>query len=92
MPGVLPWPSANLSLKLVMNDVEVNSTEEQNAALWTMPTINGYRAVNLLEVQPQFSGSPAGGPQSVTTIDRRGTAEPARAAGRERTPLWSWLK
>lgn len=88
----LKWPSANLSLKVNLGDVAVNSTEEQNAALWTMPTISGYRPVNLLDVQPQFGGQQSGGGQSVTTWDRRGLAEPAKSAGRERVPLWNWLK
>jgi hypothetical protein len=90
----LKWPSTNLSLKVNLGDVTVNSTEEQNAALWTMPTISGFRPVNLLDVQPQFGQEAGGaaGPQNVTTWDRRGVQEPARAATRERVPLWNWLK
>jgi len=91
----IKWPSTNLTLKVNLGDVAVNQVEEPNPALFAMPTIAGFQPVNLLELQPQFGGGtdPATpGVQNVTTLDRRGPQEPARAAARERQPLLNWLK
>jgi hypothetical protein len=52
----LQWPDAQLSLKIRLHDLQVNSLGEEMAQLWNMPQISGTPLVNLADPRLEIPG------------------------------------
>jgi hypothetical protein len=60
----IDYPSAQLTMKIDIKDLQVNTLGPQNAQLWTKPEYSGYQNVNLadqnLTAQPSGFAAPSG--------------------------------
>ena len=88
----IEYPSAQLTMKIDIADLQVNTLGPQSAALWTKPDYAGYRNINLADPN-QFAAPRGYAPPGTSAMPPRGpTSAPITPTGSPSslaTPAWT---